>query len=501
MTQAGFDLRNRLLARAATLFLMLFPATSGAGGRYEVQGVNVLSAPSWMDGALGGAELEITAYPLVAPIPADTSARVTAALAALGGNPKACLLTELRIRAPVPAAALSSLGAPCLTGIKRLTLTLEGPDFEAVTTGLLALPLASELRELDLVFLLPPPSNPITTLTAALPALERLRLDLRGPGSLTPLAVALAVAQPDRLRSLTLATTTSAPVDPSLFAAIAGVPGVQELLLQSDTLDPPATAALLDSGLGERLAWLSVHRVDRDAAVRVGAAAPGIKLDFGCKENCDELRAAWSAARAGARMTEGVIEGEVRLFNDDDARRIAGVTAITGNLSIQGPIDDLSALRGLTTIGGSLSVYGTTLLSSMEGLGGLERVGGSVQITRNLSLRSTAGFASLREVGTRIDIPTCKGGNPHLTEIAFPALESVGESVLISRKPGRLGNADWRVDADPDCGLTYVERVRVSPFRRLVQVGGHPQRGRGLPDTEPALFPALKSVPAPTPPL
>ncbi len=478
----------------AALLLSLLPGTSRAGGTYSVDGVNVLSAPSWMNGALGGAKLEITKHPLETPVSMETASRITAALGALASNPKACSLTELRIRAPVPPGALSLLGAPCLTGIQRLTVMIEGPDFDIIATELLDLPLAASLRELELVSLLALPPGPLTTLAARLPSLEMLRVDVRAPVELAPYAAALAMPQPDALAHVTLVSYPATPLSPSIWGPLVQLPRLQAVSFHQSVLDLPAAAALLESGLGARLPVLAVGRVDRDAAIRIGKEAPAMRLDFGCSGNCDELRAAWSSARAGGAMKDGVVDGEVRLFHDDDARRLAGVTVIKGRLSIQGPIEDLSPLRELTAIEGDLSLYGTTLLRDVEGLGGLRRVSGSVQITRNLRLRSTAGFASLREVGTWISIPTCKGGNPRLAEIAFPALESVGESVLVSPKPGRLGDDDWRSD-DPDCGRTYVNWVRVAPFRRLVHVGGHSQRGRGLPDAEPTLFPVLESPP------
>lgn len=474
--------------------LIVLPASSQAGGTYSVDGVNVLSAPVWSSGALGGTTLTLTQHPLDTPVSADTYARVTAALSAVGNNPRACALTELRVRAPVPVGALPLLRAPCLTNIRQLTVMVEGPDLATITTELLSLPLAASLVELEIISLLVPPPDAFATLTAGLPSLERLHVVVRTPVELTPYATALAQPQPAALRDVSLMSAPALPLSVSVWEPLARLPKLQVLSLPLSVLDLSAAEAVLGLGLGARLTTLSVHRIDIDAAIHLGQNAPTMQLKFGCEGNCDELHAAWSAARAGGAMKDGVVDSGVRLFHDADVRRLAGVTVIKGSVLIQGPIEDLSPLRGLTEIEGELRIFGTTLLRGVEGLGNLQRVGNRLQLARNEQLRSTEGLASLREVGTSITIPTCKAGNPRLTKISFPALERVGESVLISTKPGFLGDRGWSSD-DPDCGVSYVNRVHVEPFRRLVYVGGHYTNGRGLPDTNPALFPLLESPP------
>ena len=108
---------------------------------------------------------------------------------------------------------------------------------------------------------------------------------------------------------------------------------------------------------------------------------------------------------------ERIIEGNIRIENDEELAEIVGVTVVTGDLSIEG-VTTLNGLECLREVR-ELKIAGT-YLTDLTGLNSLERINDSFYIGVNYELRSLAGIESLLFVsGTRMRIRN----NPQLVEL------------------------------------------------------------------------------------
>lgn len=137
-------------------------------------------------------------------------------------------------------------------------------------------------------------------------------------------------------------------------------------------------------------------------------------------------------------------DGDVVIDDAEDLVALAGVTEITGHLTISdslseigAPITDLTALNSLTTIGGNLLIYNNPSLESLDGLESLINFNGSLSVGGNQALLSINGLSGLTNV-SRLTIsdnavlPTLDG----LEGITSPSSIYISNNTLLTSLSG-----------------------------------------------------------------
>ena len=159
---------------------------------------------------------------------------------------------------------------------------------------------------------------------------------------------------------------------------------------------------------------------ERTATARVTVIEP---------PTCDD-----APARASLRTVQ---PGDVTLRTPADVQgfRDAGITEVTGNVTIGGEagepstLIDLSGLEALETVGGTLSIADNPELRSLNGLTGLETTG-ALTVSANPLLTSLDGLCRLTDSGDAVSLVD----NVGLESIA--ALSGVTvRSILVLRNP------------------------------------------------------------------
>lgn len=259
------------------------------------------------------------------------------------------------------------------------------------------------------------------------------------------------------------------------------------------------------SGLATRLRVVGARIEDVAVADALGARAPDLAEP---EMESIVVQSGWSTARAAARREGAKIRGPVVVATAEHARRLSGVTVIEGDLWVYN-VADLAPLAGLTEVTGRLTIQRSQLSSfgslrrvggdlnvrdtdapTLDALARLESVGGNLLIAANPNLHGTGAPRALRRVGGSIELPVEEDGNPRLTDISFPALETA-DGVCIADAPASM-------DTDPNCWwsdgcpqATYVKAVRIRPFPRLVSAGRCAREELDLVLRRPELFPGL----------
>src|SRR5690606_31989399 len=104
-------------------------------------------------------------------------------------------------------------------------------------------------------------------------------------------------------------------------------------------------------------------------------------------------------------------------------------TEVSGNLTIEANITDLTPLSNLTSIGGHLEISSNSNLTDLDGLSNLTSVGGFLDIHNNSNLTNLDGLSNLTSVGGFLAIYN----NSSLTNLdGLSNLTSVGADLVIS---------------------------------------------------------------------
>ena len=92
---------------------------------------------------------------------------------------------------------------------------------------------------------------------------------------------------------------------------------------------------------------------------------------------------------------ERIIEGNIRIENDEELAEIVGVTVVEGDLYIEGvtTLNGLECLREVRSL-----AIGGTYITDLTGLKSLERAKGNFSVGFNDELQSLAGIESLLSV-------------------------------------------------------------------------------------------------------
>lgn len=122
-----------------------------------------------------------------------------------------------------------------------------------------------------------------------------------------------------------------------------------------------------------------------------------------------------------------VLEGDVIVADAVDLSVLAGITAITGSLRIEGTALTEVELPDLEQIGQDLVIWENGVLSTLS-LPGLRQVGGALSLYDNPQLDSLAGLSSLREVGAELSVNRMEG---LLTLSGLEGLQTVGGRVYL----------------------------------------------------------------------
>ncbi len=125
-----------------------------------------------------------------------------------------------------------------------------------------------------------------------------------------------------------------------------------------------------------------------------------------CEPGVCEAPAA-AVAGPGVRVDDVVHTGDLRIQTqvEVDAFAAAGITQVTGNLTIGGSTaapSTLTSLTGLSTladVGGAVSISNNASLTALAGLDGLASIGGSLTIASNASLASLEALEGLSAIG------------------------------------------------------------------------------------------------------
>lgn len=132
----------------------------------------------------------------------------------------------------------------------------------------------------------------------------------------------------------------------------------------------------------------------------------------------------------------GIIQGNVELWFQEDINKIKGCQQITGNLAIRQNVKNLEALGELTEIGGNLYIS-NDYLTSLKGLEKLKRIGGNFEIN-NAQLTSFNELINLSEIGGDFKITPNQYGNACRLK-SFNGLENLetigGDFELIINDP------------------------------------------------------------------
>lgn len=143
-----------------------------------------------------------------------------------------------------------------------------------------------------------------------------------------------------------------------------------------------------------------------------------------------------SAAGVQARVVQ---PGDVVLKTPEDvaALKAAGITEVTGNVTIGGDfaaptsLVSLTGLEGLTTVGGNLTISFNNELLTIEGLSGLRSLGGGLFVSDNAKLVSLGGLEGLARVTGVVVF-----GNPAMTTLdGLCGITSSGSAVSVSGNP------------------------------------------------------------------
>ena len=112
--------------------------------------------------------------------------------------------------------------------------------------------------------------------------------------------------------------------------------------------------------------------------------------------------------------------GSVSINDSADILALAGVTQITGDLTIGGSsLTDLSGLECLNQVDGYVRIYNSYSIETLAGLEALTSIGGYLRISGNTVLTTIANLQSLDYIGvsSNLDIynnthvPTCEAEN------------------------------------------------------------------------------------------
>lgn len=112
-------------------------------------------------------------------------------------------------------------------------------------------------------------------------------------------------------------------------------------------------------------------------------------------------------------------------------------TTITGNVMVQGTVQNLNGLTFLQSIGGDLNFFNNPQLQSISGLAGLQSVGGNLYISNNFPLQDLTGLGALQTIGMdlRIGVST-SSTNPALQNLnGLGALQSTGGWLALTGLP------------------------------------------------------------------
>jgi hypothetical protein len=176
------------------------------------------------------------------------------------------------------------------------------------------------------------------------------------------------------------------------------------------------------------------------------AVLSGVDSDFNGVLDLTEVRDTTSLCKI-------VRSGNVLVTNQAELEALAGVTDITGSLTITTRyVPNLSPLSSLVHVQGQLLVKDNGALTSLSGLGRLNSAG-SVEISGNTGLITSAGLNALQRIGTfkafkNTSLTTIDVGpvgviegdlwledNPALTSLQSGALRSVTKALVIAFHP------------------------------------------------------------------
>lgn len=145
------------------------------------------------------------------------------------------------------------------------------------------------------------------------------------------------------------------------------------------------------------------------------------------------LRAALLYSLASAQCPQGSVTLASQAEVDAFATNYPNCTAISGDLTINGPdIVDLAPFDNLATVSGDLWIRGCPSLTSISGFTALDTVGMNLNIWQNDALTTVNGFPDLKVCGNTLLISE----NPSLTSISgFGALDSLGSALVFSFNP------------------------------------------------------------------
>ena len=83
------------------------------------------------------------------------------------------------------------------------------------------------------------------------------------------------------------------------------------------------------------------------------------------------------------------------LLNSQARVDVFDCVSVSGNLTVQGSVDNVDGLADLTSVGGNLVIAGAAALDNLDGLANLTSVGGDLTIAVNPALDNCQGIAPL----------------------------------------------------------------------------------------------------------
>ncbi len=114
--------------------------------------------------------------------------------------------------------------------------------------------------------------------------------------------------------------------------------------------------------------------------------------------------------------------GDITIFFND------GYDCVTGSVTIDVSIDNLSGLANIESIGGSLILKNNNVLQNLSGLSGLQTITGDIIVENNVALQSFSGLSSLQSIGPSKNIHI--RNNSALTTIDLQGLQNTDMNEL-----------------------------------------------------------------------